>query len=439
MMHQVIDSLGDTNVLSVYDALLDIFIRNPLYREDEKINSFIQNIAIKVGNTSALQDASPPALQALLNIVKGKPGDEQKRLMLEYNGFFVQLMALCTNHDDIQIKADAEDLYDAYLNLEELKDYKEFHLEQRQYLKDGIRNIDETDLAYVFVSKNPRTGGYDGLLLSQQNIKAMLNPEGETDWVKIYYVESAVVEDKIITEAKFPDESELANVFSKFPLFKPAIQAHLKNDGFPTQLKKMGLNFKNENNDPNLSPKNYIPDFEQAPQKKQWMVDFTGAMDQARLKLILRPLLSTETYAPINDQVEAEAKSISDVHSTDLVAVYGLKNSTKSEQAARFLSLSVKFIKLSSSYYFGQENVSPVALREYAAGLMIKAYESDSGVFGQTKAGQESNFTDWMQRLLGGNGAFTCTAVLSRLVIEHLNSQENLKKALDLTMPGSMQ
>jgi hypothetical protein len=358
--------------------------------------------------------------------------------MLENNGFFIQLMMLCKGHANKAIRADAENLYDSYLSLEELKAYKEDHLPKKQYINDGLRTFDDTELGYVLVGKNQNTGIYDGLLLSRHNLNAMLYSEGDIDWVRLYYIESSLVDARTQLEAKFPDELDLEKISRKFILLNSAYQSHVQKDGYSQHLADMGLNFLGDN-DLNLEPKNYIPIFEKAAKKHKLRIDFTGEMDEKRFKKIIAPLLATKTYAPINAFVEIDARLIEDAHYNKLIAAYDLIGKPNSEIAATFFLLSTKFAKLTSSYYFGEEENSPDALRAYAAGLMIKAHELDQSVFGSTEKSQSTTFKDFMQRLLGGDDAFTCTAVLSRKMLEHAKNHENIKMQVDKIIPGSMQ
>jgi hypothetical protein len=88
------------------------------------------------------------------------------------------------------------------------------------------------------------------------------------------------------------------------------------------------------------------------------------------------------------------------------------------------LALSTVFTRYSSSTIFGTESDSPQMLRYYAYALMEKAHNLDHTLIGQDK------FNDWKDRLLGTGNAFTCTALLSDMMIAHAKEHCNgtLKK-----------
>jgi hypothetical protein len=82
--------------------------------------------------------------------------------------------------------------------------------------------------------------------------------------------------------------------------------------------------------------------------------------------------------------------------------------------AFRLLCMAALYTRYSSAYVFGVEGESPDALRLYAEALLRKAHELDRGLIPE--------FDDWMNRLRGESGAFTCTAVLYGMQSRHLDA-----------------
>lgn len=433
LMHQIIDSFQEIDTSSVHAALMDIWMKNPIYTNDEKICSFIQAKIVPkkivAANTSMLITTGEPELQQLLNNVKNKVGNERTTFMLKNNGFFVQLMMLCTeNAIHADIKDQSVKLYEEYLNLPELADGKR-HME----LNDGdISDTQDQGLAFVFYKKVGNINHH--LLLDKNQMQAMLKSAPAVDWACVYFVENG----------ETLSNQNLEKIFDLFSLFSPAYSFHLHRNRLPGLLKTINLDHRNESNNPVLLNKNYLPLIEDAlnvhslykNNAKEDKYNLTRKPDQETLKQLFGPLLADNVYLPVNDQVDMEARSISSAHFQALISALNLSSSPTSEKARTLFCISAIFVRLSSSYFFGAENDSPEALRVYGAALMIKAYELDPSVFGIDSETQKATFTGWMKRLLGGkdengNSSFTCTAVLSDIMFSHANKDPAIKKAME--------
>lgn len=100
-----------------------------------------------------------------------------------------------------------------------------------------------------------------------------------------------------------------------------------------------------------------------------------------------------------------------------MLQAYNLSTADKTTQAQTLLSLAAVFSKYSSSAIFGTETESPNVLRSFAFALMAQAYQLAPQIFAS-----KEQYKDWGDRLLGYNNAFSCTAVLSTIMIEHLKA-----------------
>ncbi len=66
---------------------------------------------------------------------------------------------------------------------------------------------------------------------------------------------------------------------------------------------------------------------------------------------------------------------------------------------------------------YGTEGDSPTALRGFSLALLNHAKSLDNNIV------PDDEFNDWKNRIAGTKGAFTCTAVLSRLMIDFIYKQ----------------
>ncbi|HGJ5891388.1 MAG TPA: hypothetical protein ACHBZA_08660 [Arsenophonus apicola] len=110
-----------------------------------------------------------------------------------------------------------------------------------------------------------------------------------------------------------------------------------------------------------------------------------------------------------------------------IINIYELTSSSNREKAEHLFSLSAVFTRYSSSAIFGTEWDSPTMLRYYAYALLEKAHKLDPSLIGQ------HTFNDWENRLLGKNGAFTCSALLADQMIVYAN--EHCKPILQKIIP----
>jgi len=108
---------------------------------------------------------------------------------------------------------------------------------------------------------------------------------------------------------------------------------------------------------------------------------------------------------------------LSDAHYDEIIRAYGLGDAGDQDKSRTLLCLAAVFTRYSSSAIFGTEHDSPQLLRNYAYALMDKAHSLDASLLAPEV------FKDWESRLLGLNGAFTCSAVLSGAMTEHIKSR----------------
>ncbi|MCD6027617.1 MAG: sopA 1, partial [Solimicrobium sp.] len=379
LMHQIIDSFGNVNPLPVHAALLDIFLNNPIYFRDKKIIAFVKknilNPKISKANTARLNIDNVAELRWYLNmLLKTKVSNQNQNFMLKNNGFFIQLMAFCTGHENVQIKGDAEKVYNKYLNLSPLSIYKTNNLLLPEVTCDAkgyVKDIEDTDRAFIFVSKNGVETN-KGLLVSRNDIKEMLNVGTTHDWSATYFVENGVV--------VFPPD--LTRVFSLFSLFNSA---------------KEGKS----------------------------LIKLTGKEDIHPLNEIFTPLFNLS-------RGNAQTMTITEVHFRAIIAMYNLETVSLADQAQTLFCLAAIFVKYSSSYIFGTEDESPYVIRTYGAALLNKARELNPILF------TNALFKDWMDRLVGITGAQTfasCTAQLSSDLMAFANRQQDFRNTLAKMKP----
>ncbi|MDR5610027.1 MULTISPECIES: hypothetical protein [unclassified Arsenophonus] len=151
--------------------------------------------------------------------------------------------------------------------------------------------------------------------------------------------------------------------------------------------------------------------FETATKQSSSAFKLIGFDNDAKLKTIFAN--------KFNQYVEKDITyyCLTDEYATQLLATYQLTDATPQRQAEVLLCLSALFCKYSSSALFGTEYDSPLPLRYFAFALMEQAYR-----LAPTTLGSEEQYRDWTNRLLGHEREFTCSAVLSNMMVTYIKA-----------------
>jgi hypothetical protein len=404
LMHQLINSLIEQDIDSsdIDDALLDIWMSNPIDIKDPKIQNFMDGIFIrKISNSEnfALELEGEQALQFCLDRVKNFPPE----FMLSNNDFFVLLLALGIGHRNDIIKEKAVQLYHEYMNLSEMKLYKN----QYTYIGSGpegnkneinnnleeIRDINRDDPAFVFFTTD-EGGTSHALIVSQNMLEGMLKPDPNYEWQNVMYCRN---NEKTFLKA-------VAEAYSGFPLFDKEYQNQLSRAKFPKLLDAFDFNFTNPDNNENSIARDYTSLFKDALNMISCEEKLTGHADQVALGKIFGPVLEEEA-------------GITAAHFKQIQTIFGFSEMSATEQAQYLICLAAMFVTYSSASIFGEDGDSPEAIRNYGAGLIVKAKTLDANVFKDEKEVDQSVI--WLDKLKGQNGAPTCTEGLKTAMVAH--------------------
>src|SRR5471032_644084 len=308
-------------------------------------------------------------------------------LMLSHNGAFIQIIAQgMAASSTPAMKQKAAGLYETYLQQEPVKPYCSL-----EDFGDGEGKPDWADkhtANFILLSAQPAT--VSAMLLSQASLEGMLRPQVDTAWNNVYLYKDEV--------NLSPTESPaLDDLFARaFPLFNGPYQ-HMQNSAkFLLLLKALNLG-------------SLETAFVSATRVKNSAGKLVNAAGQKTLKVIFAPKL---TYSP-----ESGRYGLNAAHYEELVSAYGLTSAGAADKGKTLLCLAALFTKYSSSAVFGTETESPEALRQYAYALMEKAHGLDESLV------DKGTLANWTNRLLGLKGAFTCSAELSNLMVEHIRSR----------------
>ncbi len=422
LMHTLLkDVLSRHNDPEIHPALMDIWSYNPIYYNDKEILDYIQTTIlirqITEGTQGQLSISSEFELRLLLDIVQNKQGKLKEEFMLTRNGFFVQLMMWSLMHDNAAIRSAARALYTDYVGFAELAAAFDY-LKIGGFvvpLNDGkgpsfslIDRIDRDDYVFAFVTA-AADGTVNTLMLSRDSAHAMFAVDGDHDWSKfVYYVGDRECSAKI----------NLDQLYEQFTMFKNAYLTSVNQSKFFNLLETFRLNQPGLNNDadPDMINRDYKKIFKDAWQSARSDTKLCELGDQEALMNIFSPLMEGCAEQPMADI--ANLPTLAANHYGAILRSFSIEQATSLEQAQYLLSLATVFAKLSSSYVFGEETNSPLALRYYATALMKKAYELDPAVFGDA-----ANYTDWMNRTGGFGSLLSCTAIVSSSMVDHIKKQ----------------
>ncbi|OON41995.1 hypothetical protein BTJ39_02230 [Izhakiella australiensis] len=368
--------------------LMDVLSKSP-YSHDAEINGWMNTVCEKYlqpYNRLPLP-SNEGVLNQSVNLFAQKP-----EMMLSHNGAFIQVIALgMSESSSPAIKAKATTLYETYLALDQIKPYCGTSFFGDFSQKPDWQDEDAINYIIVASGQDSRSGTGGAMLLSQTSLKNMLSPGLDSTWDKFYLYRGP---EHCLTEGELPALGEL---FARdFPLFQDSYQYAHKKARFGLLLKALNLGSLHEA-------------FVAATGKRTLTTKLVDTDSQRSLSDIFTPKLRFPA--------EDGRCCLNDAHYDEVIRVYGLGDAGDKDKSRTLLCLAAVFTRYSSSAIFGTEHDSPQLLRNYAYALMNKAYTLDASLLAP------GVFKDWERRLLGLNGAFTCSAVLSGAMTEHINSK----------------
>jgi uncharacterized protein YjbI with pentapeptide repeats len=143
---------------------------------------------------------------------------------------------------------------------------------------------------------------------------------------------------------------------------------------------------------------------------KDWLGARENELEQA-LRPLREPLYETPRPPP---DVRATAAHVDGLWQT--IMRDSPISDTQANRARLLLVLAAIFTRLTSSAAFGTEAASPESLRWHALALLNRAALDDPALVGHDR------LADWRARLTGQ--AFSCTAILSGLMVQHICESE---------------
>ncbi len=156
----------------------------------------------------------------------------------------------------------------------------------------------------------------------------------------------------------------------------------------------------------------------------EWQATFETATNQSSSAIKLIDFGSQAKLAAIFDNKFKQyiengviGYRLTDQYKQQLLVAYQLTAADTNTQAETLLSLAAVFSKYSSSAIFGTETESPNTLRYFAFALMEQAHQLSPQTFEN-----EAQYKDWTNRLLGHEREFTCSAVLSNMMVTYIKA-----------------
>lgn len=391
LVHQLIDSLDkrttSVSLSSVVNPLLDTLAKAPYNRDDKIINWVNNNILplYLVKYDATIMPLPPePLLETLLNCFNHK-----SELMFSHNSAFIQLISQAMAGDS-SLKEQVKSLYDGYLQDSRIESYtKDFN-----FGNNG--QVDWSDKEHNnFILLSAQQNSPYSMMISQVRLRSMLGFEVESNmiWNGFYLFQDGEV---IPTEREGFSLTDLFN--HHFKIFAANYQFHQDHAKFSKLLATLALG-------------ELQTVFQKATTQRFGQIKLIDYDSQVKLATIFDNKFKQYTENGVTGY------RLSTDYTQQLLQVYNLSTADKTTQAETLLSLAAVFRKYSSRAMFGTETDSPNALRYFAFALMEQAHQLAPQIFKD-----EEQYKDWGDRLLGYNDAFSCTAVLSTIMIEHIKA-----------------
>ncbi|WP_226060726.1 pentapeptide repeat-containing protein [Erwinia pyrifoliae] len=410
IVNLIVRSRVDINLIPfVLDSLLNNIASENCYLDDGEIYLFfkklVENVIENADKKVNLKRLSPKILSSLIKRFDSFSNDvKTKEYMIKCNGFFIQLMAICTHHEDPELVASARETYNKYLQLDAVKPFT-----AKTEFGNSETEPDWSDRGnFNFILIN----GHKTMIIDHENLCAMLhvnNSNLNANWNKFFLYEN----NKIVTQGELNHEDIF---FTEFRIFKDEFQKELSTSSFKKLIEILDLGIYRHRFESTLS-RMYADDKDK----------IKTAEDMRQLTEIFEKVL---TYTV--DEDKNYLCNLEQAHFEKIIKAYGLSNMNHRENARILFSLATLFTRYSSKYFLGAEFDSPKALRDYANALMHKANLLDPQVTG-------GNFDKWNNALIGsvesGYERETCTYNIHQQMFEH--AEANFPAVLfKITPPG---
>lgn len=384
LVSELIESLGDTDVLPVVLSLFSILGKAP-YIADTKIAEWLDKLSLaylKQYNKAVM----PPLNEADLNFFEGM-FSRQPELKFTANAAFIQFVAQAVtmggNH-----KQNAIVLYGSYLKDERVKPYV-----NQEDFGDFNRKADwSTPHAMNFILLSAQENSERVMMFSQATLNGMLKPDiNNPVWTQsfVYEKQENLCQFGYVLQELFKHD---------FPLFLLPYSSAENVSKFKQLLTILNLG------------------------KLRPVFEATIAHPKSDIKLVDQ--VSQQTLEKIFEHhldysASSAYPSLKGKHYEKLLEAYELSSAPPLEQAETLLSHAIIFTLLSSKIIFGTDGDSPKMLRDYACALMKKAHELDQSIFVSKSNGDQ--FKRWTTWLIGlwEKPQQTCSEMLSNEMIDH--------------------
>ncbi|WGM01096.1 pentapeptide repeat-containing protein [Arsenophonus nasoniae] len=386
---QLIDSLDRPaiNLTHVRLPLLDILAKEPFVK-NQVINQFVNKLMRNFLENNALQLLSKLETNPQITHTFIKYFDQQPELMVsaEFNSAFIQTILAARIKGTEGVKTAAQQLYQKYLDLPAIQQQLQ-HAEIEGIFGDYAGHADWADnQATNYLLLSPTKPGRV-LLVAENDLYQMLHPNDETKWNNIFLFQDG--------KNLSPAEYNLQQCYmQEFPLFASPFSYNLHQYLFDNLIESLDLGSRLK------------PLFLNAQKSNTFAIKLVDDVDHQELSTIFSRVLDFE-----------QGNILKNENYNQIINLYNLTSSSNRKKTEHLFSLSTVFTRYSSSAIFGIEEDSPVMLRYYAYALLEKAHKLDPSLIGQ------NTFNDWKNRLLGQNGAFTCSALLADEMTVYANQR----------------
>jgi len=392
MIKQIISSLTkqkvDTSTIEV--SLIDILVEQPYYADTE-ISNWLKSVCINyIGkfNDWPMSLQKDSVINLMIDTFQHYPD-----LFFNYNSAFIQTISQAiyeTNSEELNVKAKAIAIYDHYLKSSQTQPYVQMD-DFGDYGNNKTDWLDKNAANYILFSSNEN---FYVMMLSQNVLTEMLKPNlTEKDQVLNQFF--LYQQQNNLTQADY----QLEDIFkNKFPIFYNGYQSRQRINTFNRLLELLDLG-------------ETLQDLFIEATKKSISIE---KLVDPEAQMQLEKLFAHKTY----QFIEPYDYKLTENFYQDIINTYELKEATDKEKAEKIFSLAAVFVKYTSSAIFGTEMESPNPLRFFSCAMLNKAYQLCPTIFNS-----EQQIKEWKNILLGLDKSFSCTAVLSSVMICHAREQ----------------
>ncbi|MEB0138806.1 pentapeptide repeat-containing protein [Undibacterium sp. CCC2.1] len=411
---------------SLFDAIvrnLDFYLQDPILKQDFIMHVLPPRLAgVEENGLSGLLSIEKKLLPLLIEYSTQNLQKEASNFYLEHSGLINSVLHHAEKNSDTLYQQGAAELKRALYAIAQVASVRAAALHVY-----GVASLEDLDDYMIFFTPD----GADAVMLMPQHYPNMLKSDpAEHKWKELAYfhktpvVVGGVETGDIMVSTSIRNEEQL---ISSLPILRHIYFRDCNLSPHQSLLTKLGLG----------SP--LLEEFENAAASRYSSIKYIGRNKcEGRYDLLHEVVRAYVDVAALSGGHLPLDLSVNQTFIDKVLLASNKTEASAAEQARALLVHSAIFARYSSAVCFGHEDESVASLRRLALGLLNCAVALDPLVLPIEQRDLPPESVDsWRNSLAGLPGSFTCSSVISHLMLDKLKRtspewQEDIRRMLPI-------